>query len=168
MSSGRGCRLEGPPANGRGGPRGLIYISSSSCVRTAFSHLPSPRTLDAFIIWLDNRNTKRGTTQQAMAPLYLKLALNFPLLFLLFAGHILQPVAGQASPAPTPCRGAAINAEKIKDGYIFREGLSPPLDPGLARTLPYEGKKSNTWTNTSQSFFATRVPISGLIIIPPR
>lgn len=90
-----------------------------------------------------------------MTPLYLKLASNFPLLFLLFSGHILQPVAGQASPAPTPCRGAAINADKIKDGYIFREGLSPPLDPGLARTLHYEGKKSNTWTNTSQSSFAT-------------
>jgi len=89
-----------------------------------------------------------------MAPVYLKLALNFPLLFL-FAAQILQPVAGQASPAPTPCKGAAISADKIKDGYIYREGLSPPLDPGLARTLPYEGKKSNTWTNTSQSFLAT-------------
>jgi hypothetical protein len=89
-----------------------------------------------------------------MASVYLKLVLN---IFLLFAAQILQPVAGQASPAPTPCRGAKIIADKIKDGYIFREGLSPPLDPGLARTLEklhYEGKKSFTWTNASQSLIA--------------
>jgi hypothetical protein len=73
----------------------------------------------------------------------------------LFAVQILQPVAGQASPAPTPCHGASIITDKIKDGYIFREGLSPPLDPGLARTLRYEGKKSNTWTNTSQSLIVS-------------
>lgn len=77
-----------------------------------------------------------------------KLALN---LILLLATQILQPVAGQASPAPTPCRGASITTNNIKDGYIFREGLSPPLDPGLARTLNqfYEGKKSTTWANSS-------------------
>lgn len=85
-----------------------------------------------------------------MASVYLKLALN---IFLLFVTQILQPVAGQASPAPTPCRGAKITANNIKDGYVFREGLSPPLDPGLARTLNalhYEGKKSFTWSNASQ------------------
>ena len=86
-----------------------------------------------------------------MASSYLKLALN---LFLFLATQILQPVAGQASPAPTPCRGATITANKIKDGYVFREGLSPPLDPGLARTLNYEGKKSTTWSNSSQSLIA--------------
>ncbi|SRR5258706_15654713 len=89
-----------------------------------------------------------------MPSVYLKLALR---LFLLLATQILQPVAGQASPAPTPCRGASITADKIKDGYVFREGLSPPLDPGLARTLNqlhYEGKKSATWKNSSQSLIA--------------
>ena len=89
-----------------------------------------------------------------MASANLKLALN---LFLFFATRVLQPVAGQASPAPTPCRGATITAAKIKDGYVFREGLSPPLDPGLARTLNqlhYEGKKSATWSNSSQSLIA--------------
>jgi hypothetical protein len=89
-----------------------------------------------------------------MASAYLKLPLKVPLLFLVFAAQILHPVAGQAPPAPTPCKGATSTANKIKDGYIFREGLSPPLDPGLARTLPYEGKKSNTWSNSSQFFFA--------------
>ena len=103
-----------------------------------------------------------------MVSAYLKLALN---IFLLFVTQLLQPVAGQASPAATPCRGARITADSIKDGYVFREGLSPPLDPGLARTLNalhYEGKKSFTWSNASQysipfdhgSTLLTRFPTS--------
>jgi hypothetical protein len=105
---------------------------------------------------LDHQNTERGTTQQAMASVSLKLALKASLLFLLVGPQVLRPVAGQsASPAPTPCKGAVSTAKKIKDGFIFREGLSPPLDPGLDRTLPYEGKKSNTWPDSSQYPFAS-------------
>ena len=112
-----------------------------------FSHLP----LRTCTIWLDYQNMERETTRQAMVSLSLKLALIAPLLLLL-AAQTLQPVAGQALPTPTPCKGAINATTKIKDGFIFREGLSPPLDPGLARTLPYEGKKSDTWTNSSQYF----------------
>jgi len=87
-----------------------------------------------------------------MASVHIRLALS---LFVVFAAQILHPVAGQASPAPTPCRGASIIADRIKDGYMFREGLSPPLDPALARTLRYEGKKSNTWSDRSQSLIVS-------------
>ena len=89
-----------------------------------------------------------------MAVVSRKLALNAPLLFLHFAAQVLQLVAGQASPAPTPCKGANNTANKIKDGFIFQSGLSPPLDPGLARTLPLESLKSNAWSNSSRFFFA--------------
>ena len=83
-----------------------------------------------------------------------KLALRVPLPFLLFVVQILQPVAGQASPAPTPCKGATNTTNKIKDAFIFQGGLSTPLDPGLARTLPIEYPKSDAWAYSSWSFFA--------------
>ena len=82
------------------------------------------------------------------------LAWKVPLLFL-FVTQILQPVAGQASPAPTPCKGATNTTNKIKDAFIFQEGLSPLLDPGLARALPVESLKSSAWPNSSRFFFAT-------------
>jgi hypothetical protein len=68
---------------------------------------------------------------------------------LLFTAQILQFVAGQASPAPTPCKGATSTANKVKDVFIFQGGLSPPLDPGLARSLPFEIEKSSAWSNSS-------------------
>jgi len=95
----------------------------------------------------------------------LKLGFVAPFLFL-FTAQIL-PVAGQTSPAPTPCKGATNTTNKIKDSFIFQGGLSQPLDPGLARTLPFENEKSSAWGNSSQSFFATRELLSILITIPP-
>lgn len=103
-----------------------------------------------------------------MASVPLKLVLNARLLFLLFATQILQLVAGQASPAPTPCKGANNTTNKVKDNFIFQGGLSPTLDPGLARTLPFELLKSNAWGNSSQFFYDTWEPISSLITIPLR
>lgn len=87
-----------------------------------------------------------------MPSVSLKLVLAAPLLFL-FTAQILRPVAGQAPPAPTPCKGATNTTNKIKDSFIFQGGLSQPLDPGLARTLPFENEKSSAWGNSSQSFF---------------
>ncbi len=83
-----------------------------------------------------------------------KLALKVPLPFLLLVVQVLQPVAGQASPVPTPCKGVTNTTNKIKDSFIFQGGLSPPLDPGLARTLPVEYAKSSAWANSSPFFFA--------------
>lgn len=95
-------------------------------------------------------------------------SVSLELLFLLFAAQILQLVAGQASPAPTPCKGANNTANKIKDSFVFQGGLSSPLDPGLARTLPFEILKSNAWGNSSQFFYETWEPTSSLITIPSR
>jgi hypothetical protein len=111
--------------------------------------LPGARSIP-----LDHRSTESGTTQQAMASLSLKLAFKAPLLFLLLGTQVLRPVASQSSspaPAPTPCKGAISTAKSIKDGYIFWQGLSPSLDPGLNRTLPNDPETSNAWPDTSQS-----------------
>jgi len=35
----------------------------------------------------------------------------------------------------------------ISDAIVFQDGLRPALDPGLNKTLPYEGKKSNPWND---------------------
>lgn len=94
-----------------------------------------------------------------MAFILHKLALKIPLPFLLLVVQILQPVAGQASPLPTPCKGASNTTNKIKDGFIFQGGLSPPLDPGLARTLPVEYAKSSAWSDSSPSFCSMRISI---------
>jgi hypothetical protein len=127
-----------------------IYIY---LVRVGFPR-PSPCTLDTCNINLGHRNTEGKNTQQVMVFVPHKLALRVPLLFLLFVAQILPPVAGQASPAPTPCKGATNTTTKIKDAFIFQQGLSQPLDPGLARTLPVEYVKSSAWSNSSQFFFA--------------
>lgn len=102
-----------------------------------------------------------------MGPVSLKLVLKASPLFLLFAAQILRPVAGQVPPAPTPCKGATNTTNKIKDDFIFQGGLSQSLDPGLARTLPFENEKSNAWSNSSELFFSAWISISRLITILP-
>jgi len=145
-------RMRGQEGGQEGGFR-VVFIRPM-CKDSFSPTFRSTRTRVRAVSWLVIDIWREGRLNELWSLVYLKLALN---ILLLFATQILQPVAGQASPAPTPCRGAKIVANKIKEGYIFREGLSPPLDPGLARTLEklhYEGKKSATWSNSSQSLIA--------------